>query len=80
MVLGIGCLFLVRAPDFDTAAPRATGITLQRGFHFLTIEQSSQMDMSAADAPQDYLKAVILKEEEKGQAIIVYDEELPPDS
>jgi hypothetical protein len=71
-------LVLVRAPDLDTAAPRATGITLQHGFHYLTIEQGSQMDMSVEDAPQEYLKAAILKAEESGQAIIVYDEELPP--
>lgn len=73
-------LVLVRAPDLDTAAARATGITLQHGFHYLNIEQGSQMDLSVKEARQDYLKAAIQKVEETGQAIIVYDEEIPPDA
>jgi|GEM_PF-1102083 len=71
-------LILVRAPNLDAAAPRATAITLQHGFQFLTIEKGSQLDTSANKANQDYLQAARRKAEETGQAIIVYDEELPP--
>ena len=73
-------LILTRASDIDAAAARATSITLQHGFQFLTIERGSQMDMRADDAERDYLRAAILKVEETGQAIIVYDDELPPNS
>lgn len=72
-------LILMRAPDLDKAAARATGMTLQHGFHYLTIEQGSQMDMKAEDAEHEYLRNAILKVEETGQAIIVYDDELPSD-
>jgi hypothetical protein len=54
-------------------------MSLKHGFHYLTIEQGSQMDMKAEDAQHDYLKNAILKAEATGQAIIVYDDELPSD-
>ena len=55
-------------------------MALQYGYQHLTMEKGDRLDITADEAEQDYLKSAISTAEQNGQAIIVYDEELPPNA
>ena len=73
-------LLLIRADSLDSAATRASIVALQYGYQHLTMEKGDRLDITADEAEQDYLKSAISTAEQNGQAIIVYDEELPPNA
>lgn len=73
-------ILLIRAANLDAAATRAVGVALQYGYQHLALEKGDQLYMTAEEAEEEYLKGAIVNAEESGQAIIVYDEELPPNA
>lgn len=71
-------LILIRAQSLDAATPRSIGVALRYGFQNFRLEKADRLDVNADEVEEDYLRNAILKAQEAGQAIIVYDQELPP--